>query len=73
MVQSKLRTFFERQLNVFHHQIIHAIPKLGKITISSTSETINSLATRGHHLIEKHQFFCMNKLTSRKIYFILTH
>lgn len=42
-------------------QTIHASPKLGKTTISSTSETINSLATREHHLIKRHQIFCLNK------------
>lgn len=52
-------------------QTIHASPKLGKTTISSTSETINSLATREHHLIKRHQIFCLNKPTGFWFYILI--
>lgn len=50
-----------------YFQIIHAFPKLWKVTISS-SKIMNNLAIQDHHLITKHQLFCQNEHCSRDIY-----
>ena len=39
---------------------MHTIPKLKKITLSATSGKINDLIIQDHHVIKRHQFFCLN-------------
>lgn len=48
---------------------MHAIPKLKKITLSATSGNINDLISQDHHVITKHQFFC---LKNKSIYFLFS-
>ena len=50
--------------NNLYLQIMHAIEKLWKISISPTSENINNLVIQDNYLIKKHQMFCLSKPTN---------
>ena len=58
------------QLQFIYNQIIHSIPKSWKDALIANLENIKNL--EGRHLIKNHQIYCLNKLSNKEIYSILT-
>ena len=49
-------------------QIIHAIPRAWKEKFLECGDNISDLIINEHHLIKKHQIYCLEKLNSRELY-----
>ena len=49
-------------------QIIHAIPRAWKEMFLECGNNINDIIITEHHLIKKHQIYCLEKLNSRELY-----
>ena len=47
---------------------MHAVEKLWKVSISTTSENISNLLIEDHYLTKNHQMFCLSKLTTTENY-----
>lgn len=47
---------------------MHAVEKLWKVSISTTSENISNLLIEDHYLIKNHQMFCLSKRTTKENY-----
>ena len=54
--------------NFYWRQTNHAIPGAWKETFSECGNNINDLIIEEHHLIKKHQIYCLEKLNSRELY-----
>ena len=52
----------------YWRQIIHAIPRAWKEMFFECGNNINDLIIKEHHLIQKHQIYCLEKLNSRELY-----
>ena len=52
----------------YWRQIIHAIAHVWKEMFSGCVNNINDLIFNEHHLIRKHQIYCLEKLKRRELY-----
>ena len=54
-----------------YYQIIHALPKQWKEILINHTENIDNLVFYDHHLLNKHQIYCLSRLNSTILYEIL--
>ena len=52
----------------YWRQIIQAIPRAWKEIFLECGNNISDLIINEHHLIKKHQIYCLEKLNSRELY-----
>ena len=52
----------------YRRQIIHEIPRPWKEMFLEYGNNTNDLIIKKHHLIKKHQVYCLEKLNSRELY-----
>ena len=52
----------------YWRQIIHKIPCAWKEMFLERGNNISDLIINKHHLIKKHQIYCLEKLNSRELY-----
>ena len=52
----------------YWRQIIHAIPRACREMGVECDNNISDLIINQHHLIKKHQIYCLEKLNSRELY-----
>ena len=52
----------------YWRQIIHEIPRPWKEMVLEYGNNTNDLIIKKHHLIKKHQVYCLEKLNSRELY-----
>ena len=53
---------------IYWRQITHTIPRAWKELFLVCGNNINNLLIKEHHLIKKHQIYCLEKANSRELY-----
>ena len=53
---------------IYWRKITHTIPRAWKELFLVCGNNINNLLIKEHHLIKKHQIYCLEKVNSRELY-----
>ena len=53
---------------LYWRQIIYAIPRAWKEIFLECGDNISDLIVDKHHLIKKHQIYCLENLNNRELY-----
>ena len=59
---------FESNVRFYWRQITHTIPRAWKEIFLVYGYNMNNLLIKEHHLIKKHQIYCLEKVNSRELY-----
>ena len=65
---SRAKLDLDSNKKFYWRKIIQTIPRAWKEMFLVCGNNINNLLIKEHHLIEKHQIYCLEKVNSRELY-----